>query len=138
MPHSALPGLGSTSGHEITHPITIVFDGPTSYHSWSQNMIVFLKGRRLWHYVTSDIPKPVPRPVTDSSDSDADSIADAIISVDDFRYALRNGKASNARSFPSSLTPLCLPLTLSFLDWKLVKQPSLSWPLVTIALMTLP
>uniref|UniRef100_A0A2N9GLN8 Reverse transcriptase Ty1/copia-type domain-containing protein n=1 Tax=Fagus sylvatica TaxID=28930 RepID=A0A2N9GLN8_FAGSY len=42
-------------------------------------MIVFLKGRQLWRYVTSDIPKPVPRPVTDSSDSDADSVADAII-----------------------------------------------------------
>uniref|UniRef100_A0A2N9H4Z4 Reverse transcriptase Ty1/copia-type domain-containing protein n=1 Tax=Fagus sylvatica TaxID=28930 RepID=A0A2N9H4Z4_FAGSY len=54
------------------------------------------------------------------------------------RHALRNGKASNARSFPSSLTPLCLPLTVSFLDWKQVKQPGLSWPLVTTALMTLP
>jgi hypothetical protein len=37
--------MGSTSGHEITHPITVILDGPTSYHSWSQNMIVFLKGR---------------------------------------------------------------------------------------------
>jgi hypothetical protein len=80
--------MGSTSRHDITHPITIVLDGPTSYHSWSQNMIVFLKGRRLWCYVTGDIPKPVPRPVTDSSDSDADSVADAVIPVDDFEVRL--------------------------------------------------
>ena len=45
--HLALPGMGFTSCHEITHPITIILDGPASYHAWSQNMIVFLKGRRL-------------------------------------------------------------------------------------------
>ncbi len=61
--YSALPGMGSTSGHDVTHPITVILNSPTSYHSWSHNMIVFLKGRRLWRYVTSDIPKPVPRPV---------------------------------------------------------------------------
>uniref|UniRef100_A0A2N9EQA7 Reverse transcriptase Ty1/copia-type domain-containing protein n=1 Tax=Fagus sylvatica TaxID=28930 RepID=A0A2N9EQA7_FAGSY len=54
------------------------------------------------------------------------------------RYALRNEKASNARSFPDSLRPLCLPLIVSFLVLKLFKQPSLSWPLATTALMTLP
>ena len=88
MPHSALPGLGSISGHEIKHPITIFLDGPTSYHSWSQNMIVFLKGRQLWRYVTSDIQKLVPRPVIDSSDSDADSVADTVILVDNFEACL--------------------------------------------------
>ena len=39
-----------------------MLDGPTSYHAWSQNMTVFLKGRKLWRYVTSSIPKPVPNP----------------------------------------------------------------------------
>ena len=38
---------------------------------------------------------------------------------------------------PNSLTPLCLPLTVSFLDWKLVKQHGLSWPLATTAFMIL-
>jgi hypothetical protein len=33
-------------------------------------MIVFLKGRQLWRYVTGDIPKPVPGFVTDSDSSD--------------------------------------------------------------------
>jgi hypothetical protein len=71
--------MGSISGHEITHPITIILDGPTSYHAWSQNMIVFLKGRRLWRYVTGDIPKLVPRLVTDSNSFDSDSVADVVI-----------------------------------------------------------
>uniref|UniRef100_A0A2N9HE40 Reverse transcriptase Ty1/copia-type domain-containing protein n=1 Tax=Fagus sylvatica TaxID=28930 RepID=A0A2N9HE40_FAGSY len=104
--------MGSISGHEITHPITVILDGPAFYHAWSQNIIFFLKGRRLWRYVTGDIPKPVPGLVTDSDSSDG--------------------------SFLGSLTPLCLPLVVSFLDWKQVKRPGLSWPLGTTALMTLP
>ncbi len=51
-------------------------------------MIVFLKSRRLWRYITGDIPKPVPRPVTDSDGSDGDFIADAVILVDDFKARL--------------------------------------------------
>ena len=39
-----------------------MLDGPTSYHAWSQNMTIFLKGRKMWRYVTSSIPKPVPNP----------------------------------------------------------------------------
>ena len=39
-----------------------MLDGPTSYHAWSQNMTVFLKGRKLWRYVTSSISKPIPNP----------------------------------------------------------------------------
>ena len=39
-----------------------MLDGPTSYHAWSQNMTVFLKGRKLWRYVTGSIPKLVLNP----------------------------------------------------------------------------
>ena len=39
-----------------------MLNGPTSYHAWSQNMTIFLKGRKMWRYVTSSIPKPVPNP----------------------------------------------------------------------------
>ena len=45
---------------DIIRLITIMLDGPTSYHAWSQNIIVFLKGHKLWRYVTGSIPKPVP------------------------------------------------------------------------------
>ena len=47
---------------DIIRPITIMLDGPASYHAWSQNMTVFLKGHKLWRYVTGSIPKPVPNP----------------------------------------------------------------------------
>ena len=86
--HPTLPGIGSISGHEITHLITVILDSPTSYHAWSQNMIVFLKGRRLWRYVTGDIPKPVSGLVTDSDSSDGDSVAEAVVQVDDFEACL--------------------------------------------------
>ena len=39
-----------------------MLDDPISYHEWSQNMTVFLKGHKLWRYVTHSIPKPVPNP----------------------------------------------------------------------------
>ena len=80
--------MGSTSGHEITYTITVILDGPASYHAWSQNMIVFLKEHRLWRYVTGDIPKPVSGLVTDSDSSDGDSIVDAVVQVDDFEACL--------------------------------------------------
>ena len=56
--------------------------------------------------------------LTDSDSSDGDSVAEAVVQVDYLRHVLRNGKASNAESFPGSLTPLCLPLVVFFLDWK--------------------
>ena len=81
--------MGSTLGHEITHPITVILDGSAFYHTWSQNMTVFLKGHRLWYYVIGDIPKPIPRPVTNSDSSDDDSVADTVILIDDFKARLK-------------------------------------------------
>ncbi len=53
-------------------------------------MIVFLKGRRLWRYVTGDIPKPVPKFVTDSDSFDGNSVADAVTQVNDFEVRLED------------------------------------------------
>uniref|UniRef100_A0A2N9HUY6 Reverse transcriptase Ty1/copia-type domain-containing protein n=1 Tax=Fagus sylvatica TaxID=28930 RepID=A0A2N9HUY6_FAGSY len=89
--------MGSTSGYEITHPITVILDGLTSYHAWSQNMIVFLKGRRLWRYVTGDIPKPVPGLVTDSNSSDGDSVTNAVVQVVDFEARLEKWESIQCR-----------------------------------------
>uniref|UniRef100_A0A2N9HRD4 Reverse transcriptase Ty1/copia-type domain-containing protein n=1 Tax=Fagus sylvatica TaxID=28930 RepID=A0A2N9HRD4_FAGSY len=51
-------------------------------------MIIFIKCRKLWRYVTSATPKPIPQaPVTDSFDSDDDSAFVLIIPVDDFETA---------------------------------------------------
>jgi hypothetical protein len=89
--------MGSTSGHEITHPITVILDGPASYHAWFQNMTVFLKGRRLWRYITGDIPKPVPRSDTESDSSDGDSVAAAVVQVDDFEARLEEWESIQCR-----------------------------------------
>ena len=42
--------MAQQNERDIIHPITIMLDGPTSYHAWSQNMTIFLKGRKLWRY----------------------------------------------------------------------------------------
>ena len=54
--------MAQQNEQDIIRPITVMLDGPTSYHAWSQSMTVFLKGRKLWRYVISSIPKPVPKP----------------------------------------------------------------------------
>ncbi|GFY82953.1 hypothetical protein Acr_02g0011930 [Actinidia rufa] len=42
---------------EVSRPIIIILDGP-NYIPWSQAMSSFLKGRKLWRYVTGDIKAP--------------------------------------------------------------------------------
>ena len=54
--------MAQQNERDIIRPITIMSDGLTSYYAWSQNMTIFLKGRKLWRYVTGSIPKPVPNP----------------------------------------------------------------------------
>ncbi|KAL5760223.1 hypothetical protein ACOSQ2_019061 [Xanthoceras sorbifolium] len=71
---------------DIIRPINIILDGPTSYHAWSQNMIVFLKGRKLWRYVTGSIPKPVLSPP--SNDTAAADTSKNAITVDDYEDRL--------------------------------------------------
>jgi hypothetical protein len=43
---------------EISHPIYITLDG-RNYFVWFQSMRNFIKGRKLWFYVTSEMKKPV-------------------------------------------------------------------------------
>ncbi|GFZ02252.1 reticulata-like protein, putative [Actinidia rufa] len=42
---------------EVSRPIIITLEGP-NYIPWSQAMSSFLKGRKLWRYVTGDIKAP--------------------------------------------------------------------------------
>ena len=39
--------MAQQNEQDIIHPIIVILDGPTSYHTWSQNMTVFLKCRKL-------------------------------------------------------------------------------------------
>ena len=59
-----------------------MLDGSTSYHVWSQNMTVFLKGRKLWRYVTSSIPKLVTNPK--SKATVAEDASKTVVTTDDF------------------------------------------------------
>jgi hypothetical protein len=43
---------------EISHPIHVTLDGQ-NYFVWSQSMRSFIKGRKLWFYVTGEMKKPV-------------------------------------------------------------------------------
>ena len=48
----------------------------------SQNMTVFLKGRKLWRYVTSSIPKLVTNPK--SKATVAEDASKTVVTTDDF------------------------------------------------------
>ena len=72
-----------------------MLDGPTSYHAWSQNMAVFLKGHKLWRYVTGSIPKPVPNPKSKAiAIEDASKIA---ITMDDYKERLEEWKSIQSK-----------------------------------------
>ena len=63
-----------------------MLDGPTSYHAWSQNMTVFLKGCKLWRYVTDSIPKLVPNPK--SKATAAKESSKTAVTMDDYEERL--------------------------------------------------
>ena len=50
----------STNLDNIVRPIDNILDG-SNYMLWSQNMEVFLRGRRLWSYVCGDIVAPTQK-----------------------------------------------------------------------------
>ncbi|KAL4610300.1 hypothetical protein ACB092_08G041400 [Castanea dentata] len=72
-----------------------MLDGPTSNHAWSRNMTVFLKGRKLWRYVTGSIPKPVPKPTSKATTTeDASKIA---VTVDDYEEGLKEWESIQSK-----------------------------------------
>ena len=53
-------------GDEISCPINVIFNGD-NFVQWSQAMRSYLKGRKLWLYVSGD--RPVPEQVDKETDS---------------------------------------------------------------------
>ena len=45
------------SGDEISRPIHVIFNGD-NFAQWSQAMRSYLKGHKLWLYVSGDLPIP--------------------------------------------------------------------------------
>ena len=54
------------SGDEISRSIHVIFYGD-NFAQWSQAMCSYLKGRKLWIYVSSD------RPIPEKEDKETDS-----------------------------------------------------------------
>ena len=52
-------------GDEISRPIHVIFNGDTQ---WSQAMRSYLKGHKLWLYVSGD------RPILEQVDKETDSV----------------------------------------------------------------
>ena len=78
--------MAQQNKRDIIRLITIMLDDPTSYHAWSQNMTVFLKGRKLWRYVIGSIPKLVPNPKSKATATeDASKTA---VTTDDYKERL--------------------------------------------------
>ena len=108
---------------DIICSITIILDGPTSYHAWSQNMTVFLKGRKLWRYVTGSIPKPVPIPQSKAI-IDADSSKITVITEDDYEARLEEWKSIQSMILFWFINTSCTwNLDLS-LYWRVNKLPN--------------
>ena len=80
---------------DIIRPITILLDGPTSYHAWSQNVIVFLKGRKLWRYVTGSIPKPVPN--FKSKATATEDASKTVVTADDYEEHLEEWESIQSK-----------------------------------------
>ena len=78
--------MAQQNERDIIRLITIMLDGLTSYHAWSQNMAVFLKGHKLWRYMTSLFLKPRPKPMFKATI--AKDASKTIVTVDDYEEHL--------------------------------------------------
>ena len=87
--------MAQQNERDIVCPITIMLDGPTSYHAWSQNMTVFLKRRKLWRYVIGSIPKPVPNPK--SKAIDAKESSKTAVTTDDYEERLKEWESIQSK-----------------------------------------
>ena len=100
-----------------------MLDDPTSYHAWSQNMIVFLKGHKLWRYVTSLIPKPVPN--LKSNATAAEESSKTTITTDDYKECLEEWESIQSKilcwfinTFVPSIHNLLPCLEIAEATWK--------------------
>ena len=54
-------------------------------------MTIFLKGHKLWRYVTGSIPKPVPNPK--SKATAAEDASKTVVTTDDYEERLEEWKS---------------------------------------------
>ena len=87
--------MAQENEQDIVRPIIDILDGPPTYHAWSQNMTVFLKGHKLWCYVTGSIPKQVPIPKSKAA-TDAD-VSKTTIAEDDYEACLEEWESIQSK-----------------------------------------
>ena len=87
--------MAQQNERDLIRPITIMLDGPTNYHAWSQNMTVFLKGHKLWRYVTGSIPKPVPNPKSKATATEESS--KTAVTTDDYEERLEEWESIQSK-----------------------------------------
>ena len=96
-----------------------MLDGPTSYHAWSQNMIVFLKGCKLWRFVTGSIPKPVPNPK--SKATIAEESSKTAVTTDDYEERLEKWESIQSKILSWFINASIPPFIIFFLILKLLR-----------------
>ena len=87
--------MAQQNDRDIIRPITIMLDGPTSYHAWSQNITIFLKGRKLWRYMIVSIPKSVPNPK--SKPTAVKDASKTTVTVDDYEECLEEWESIQSK-----------------------------------------
>ena len=88
--------MAQQNERDIIRPITIMLNGPTSYHAWSQNMTVFLKGHKLWRYMTNSTPKPIPKP--QSKAPTAEVASKTAVTTDDYEERLEEWESIQSKT----------------------------------------
>jgi hypothetical protein len=78
--------------------IDVILDG-SDYSMWAQNMEVFLKGHRLWRYVTGAVPKLVQK------DNEKEEFASCMEEWDTIHYKILSWFINTSISSINSLLP---------------------------------
>ena len=96
-------------------------------------MTVFLKGRKLWHYVNGSIPKPLPIPRSKAAiDAGASKTT---VAEDDYEACLEEWESNQSKILSWFINTSYLPFIVFFLVLVLLWLLGYFCPIATIALM---
>ena len=96
-------------------------------------MTVFLKGRKLWRYVTGSIPKPVPNPK--SKATTAEESSKTAVTTNDYEERLKEWESIQSKILSWFINTSIPPFIIFFLVLKLLRLLGNFWLIAIIALM---
>ncbi|KAK3006181.1 hypothetical protein RJ639_015717 [Escallonia herrerae] len=82
--------------NNVSQPINIILDGP-NYPHWAQAMRSFLKGRKLWLFISGDRTKPLQCKDISASSPESGLISTLSESDEDFANRLEDWDSINHR-----------------------------------------